>query len=533
MAKQVNQVTETGFYDEDFWTTEAGYAEIDRTIEDVIAKEAAQHALVAEALAGLSSDGLSDDQLAKAMLKLYGDELKYCPTFKKNGWLHYENGRWQNESQATPFELLRELVQYLQMKAITLTDKGRKEELLLETLKIEMSRRQENVIRAAQRMRAFEVFPREFDVDPWLLNVQNGTIDLRNGTLRPHNPDDRLTKQIPVLYHEDDVPEQACQTWLKFLADVFVDNPELIPFVQMAIGYTLTGIIEEEKFFIPFGSGGNGKTKFMNGLRGVFGMIGDVASPSSYVQNTSIDLLLRKDSHKNQVMLAHLFGARLVTAVEPNARDVISESMVKTLTGTDTITAKRLYEDPFDYRPTYKIWLLANHKPRVLDMSDAFWDRPVPIPFLQKFRGTDKQDIHLEQKIYAELPGILRWAVIGCLKWQEQGKLILPDCVLAAREAYKEENDTLGDFIDEYYVRDPEGEAGVRELEGLYKKHCEMTGEARFPNHKLHSMLAERKIPKLPRKTTGMYFGGIRRREERDVEEIEETPLGAPADKLW
>ena len=184
----------------------------------------------------------------------------------------------------------------------------------------------------------------DFDRDPMLLNLLNGTLDLRMGELRPHSRDDLLTKLAPVEFK----PNATCPQWDRFLVEILPD-PEVRSFVRRAAGYSLTGDATEECIFLLYGAGANGKSKFLEVQRFVLGDYALAASAETFLATKG------HGSVRND--LARLRGARFVTAVETEAGNRLAESLLKACTGGDTIAARFLYAEHFEFVPAFKLWL--------------------------------------------------------------------------------------------------------------------------------------------------------------------------------
>jgi len=178
-----------------------------------------------------------------------------------------------------------------------------------------------------------------------------------------------------------------------------------------------------------------------------------------------------------------MMGARLVRAIEMKESARLNMEKIKALTGRDRITARSLYGHPIDFDPTHKIWLGVNHLPRIEEDDEGTWRRIKRIPFNVHFVEPEKaregdlvQDKGLTAKLEAELPGILNWAIEGCLLWQEDG-LREPDKVRAATQAYRLESDSLGKFLQQMTVREEGEEVGASDLYEAYKSWCNSEGE--------------------------------------------------------
>jgi putative DNA primase/helicase len=291
-----------------------------------------------------------------------------------------------------------------------------------------------------------------WDSKPWLFPVANGVMDLRTGRFRKGDPADKITLHADIVYDR----KAKCPLWDKFLLEIFNGDQELIAYVQRAVGYCLTGEISEQCFFVCYGTGANGKSTFLEILRRIVGQYGLNLPFSAFEQQG-------RSSIPNDI--AAVAGKRLVTSLETNEFIQLNEARLKSLTGGDQITARFLFKEFFDFCPTAKFWLACNHLPRVGDDSRGFWRRVHLIPFLQSFEG--REDRGLLGKLTAEAPGILNWALEGCLKWQKEG-LRQPPTIKAATDAYRQDSDRLADFIDEYCFVGPEKRVAASELWSSY-----------------------------------------------------------------
>jgi len=358
----------------------------------------------------------------------------------------------------------------------------------------------------------------ELDRDPWLVNCQNGTLDLRTGKLKDHDPADRITKIVPVEYD----PEASCPRFLRFLKETLVDDA-VIKFVKRYSGYTLTGITRERLLAILYGFGKNGKTTLVELLHEVLG---------DYARNTDVETLLIKKYQGVGNDVAALKGARFVSAAEVEKGRRLAESKVKQLTGRDTVTARFLFGENFDFKPEFKLWLSTNNKPVIQGTDDAIWDRIRLIPFMQRFDGP-KADTKLPDKLRDELSGVFAWMVEGCLEWQEHG-LQEPKTVTDATKQYREEMDTLAAFLDEVCVV----RANYRVLaEVLYQRYaiwCDKSGERKDPKKAFVARLEERGF-KRRRETAGVNKGryiwlgiGIRGGDEPPEEDDDDGSPGEP-----
>lgn len=306
------------------------------------------------------------------------------------------------------------------------------------------------------------ILPSQMDSDPWLFNCLNGTIELKTGKLREHRREDYITKISPVVFDA----QATCPLWDKFLYRIFDGNADVIEYLQRAAGYSMTGTVTEQCLFFLHGGGANGKSTFLGALLELLGDYG--------MQSVS-ELLMAKNNESHPTERADLFGKRLVATIETDDGKRMAESLMKQLTGGDKIRARRMREDFWEFSPTWKIWLAANHKPQIRGTDHAVWRRIKLVPFDVTISDEEK-DPHLPEKLKAELPGILAWAIRGCLAWQKYG-LGEPDEVRTAVAEYRSEQDVFGQFISERCFVNREVSVESSSLFVAFKEWCQQNGE--------------------------------------------------------
>ena len=457
---------------------------------------------------------------AERFIARHGRDVRYCGDFK--AWYRWMGHAFERDARGKVDYLAREVADVVLAEAAQEPDRKTALRLKAHASRILMVSRLRACLEAARVDPRIAVAPLDFDADPWLLNCGNGIVNLRVGTLEPHRASRRplVTKTVAAGYDS----EAACPRWERFLAEIFVtpeDEPdlELISWLKRAVGYSLTGSTAESVLVLLYGDGSNGKSLFLSTLATLFG---------GYNQALPFEALLeRRGSSSGNPDVANLLGARMAQAVESSANSKWNEPLVKQLTGGDPITARRLYENPVTFEPTHKLWLATNHKPRTYDSSVAFWRRVMPVPFRVRFRKPHEYtpgvpferaaDLRLAQVLLAELPGILTWAIEGCLEWQRDG-LGVCDAVVDARERYREEQDPLSAYLGERTVREPEERIAWKELWTDYKTWCESNDERALGSRTFGRMLDEHGIK--PSKSNGIRTRvGIRLRTEFDVGE--------------
>jgi len=273
----------------------------------------------------------------------------------------------------------------------------------------------------------------ELDADPFAFNVLNGVVDLRTGELRPHQPDDFMTKVAPVQFD----PAATCPMFDAFLDRIMAGNVSLIAYLQRLAGMCLTADISEQSLWVLHGGGANGKTVFQDTLTGLMGDYAGEAAP---------DLLLMRSSPEHPTEIADLCGRRLVVAGETDEGRRLRVQLVKRLTGNSRLKARYMRGDYFEFPRTHKMIMATNNRPIIKETTLAIWRRIRLVPF-EVTIPQEEWDRHLTERLVKEWPGILNWALRGCLAWQREGMSDPPE-VLAATANYQAEQDPLAEFLD-------------------------------------------------------------------------------------
>jgi putative DNA primase/helicase len=387
------------------------------------------------------------------------DVVRYAPGL---GWLIWDGTRWAPDTTGEVERLARATVKATYAEAAKTADPDRRQALGRWAVKSEEISRIKAMLSLARSELALVVRDEALDRNLFALNTLSGIVELGTGKLRDHDPAAVMTKLAPAFYR----PDAACPLWLTFLNRIMGSNLDLIDFLQRAAGYSLTGDTSERCFFLLYGTGANGKTTFLEVLRALVGDYG--------MQTPADTLMLKPTGGGIPNDLARLRGARFVTAVETGDGRRMAEPLVKMVTGGDTIAARFLHREFFEFKPAFKVWLATNHKPVIVGPDYAIWSRIRLVPFTVTIPAQE-QDRHLREKLLEEGAGILAWAVEGCRQWREKG-LGEPEAVKAANTAYREEMDPIRQFVDERCLV----EAGLRERTGVlyaaFREWCEKNG---------------------------------------------------------
>ncbi|MBL8696377.1 MAG: hypothetical protein JNJ88_19935, partial [Planctomycetes bacterium] len=446
----------------------------------------------------ITSSSWSDSGNAKLFAEIQEGQLLYVRDMER--WLLWDERRW---TRATDADLTGRAICVAEVRLKSAKDlrvipddkasQKRRDDALAFAKKCESSARRKAILDLAIGEPQLAATSAELDQHPWLLSCANGVIDLRDGTLGPHDRALKLTKATSVSYDE----RAKCPTWLRFLDDVFLSDGDLIGFVQRAIGYTLTGQTSEQKFFVCYESGSNGKSTFLNVLRDLLG---------DYAGSIQFDTLAggKRDPGAPAPDLAKLRGLRLVTSLEAEEGARFGEALVKQLTGSDPISARDLHESPVTFVPTFKLWLAANHKPVIRGTDRGIWRRPILIPFRATFsndpvpRGQSEAtfrsiDPHIGAKLSREMPGILNWAVEGAVAWRAMG---LSDCAVTreATDEYRRECDVVGLFLEQCCEQELGAFTPSQKLYDRYVEWATRNGEYVQSNKRLTRTLVERQI---------------------------------------
>jgi putative DNA primase/helicase len=303
----------------------------------------------------------------------------------------------------------------------------------------------------------------ELDDQPLLLACRNGTVDLSTAELHPASRDDLITRGVDVHYD----PQAVSELWLDFLGTIFAGDVDLIAYVQRLLGYCVTGVVAEHIVPVLVGSGANGKSTLLGVMQD---LLGDhaITAPEGLVIQTA------REAHPER--LAALRGCRLVVSDELEERAVLAESMVKMLSGGDTISARELYGRRFNFRPSHKVVLATNHRPRVNGTDRAIWRRLRVVPFGVEIPA-DRQDLTLRRRLIDEHgPAVLAWLVQGAQQWHTDG-LREVEAVRCATEDYRHTEDTVGAWVEDCTVPVDGVRTKVGDLWESWRTWCERSNE--------------------------------------------------------
>lgn len=392
---------------------------------------------------GEEAPQFSDEFLALGFAGTRLHDLRY--TAQWNKWYHWTGSYWREDRTLVSTNLAREFCRGLSRIA----NKAAKS--------IASARAVSNVLTLSRADQRIAAEPEQWNANPWLLGTPGGTVDLRNGIRLMNGASDYITRVVSVT------PEGECPLWMATLAGIFGKDQEMMDYAQRIAGYFLTGSIREEKMFFLHGDGGNGKGTFIETL---------VYAMGDYSTTIAMNTLVMTQHSEHPTEIAKLCGARLAVASETNESARWNAARIKSLTGGDALTARFMRGDYFDFNPTHKLVVSSNRRPNLGRVDHATTRRVELIPFEITFTAPDRT---IKERLRAEAPGILEWAIQGCLLWQRWG-IRPPASVQKATEEYLHDQDDIQMFVDERCDIAPTVRTSSSVLYAEWQDWCQTTG---------------------------------------------------------
>jgi len=388
-----------------------------------------------------------------AMHAIYGEDFLFCHA---RGWFVYTGTHWELDPSGAHVK-----------KCAVITLRRRRhaavnlhEENIIKCTKGEESR----VNGCVSRFKTLvDVSIEEFDNNPDVINCKNGVVNLQTGNIEPHNKDQRFTYCIPVAYRSD----AFCQEWIDYLSGVVGGGQEIIDYLQMAIGYSMTGHTREEILFYLFGPTRSGK-----------GTISEIfMSLMPTPLSTGVDFnsfTARREGDTSNFDLAPLKVSRLIFASESLRGQSLNPAKIKQLTGGDRIRACFKHRDHFEYRPQFKVWMLSNWAVNGDPEDDALWGRVRVIEFPNSFLGKEDKTKKARLREKDALEGILAWAVEGSKRWYGLGSdgLYTPESISATTKKQRADLDYVQQWIDDCCEENEEYWTPNEEISKSYLKWC-------------------------------------------------------------
>jgi putative DNA primase/helicase len=401
-------------------------------------------------LGELVSPRFSEDDIALCFTREHGADWRYVARWGK--WFRFDGARWAEDQKLEVFDCSRKICR----ENSALCDEKDK----VTPKRLNTSAFVYAVVRLASSDSHHAATTEQWDADAWALNTASGYINLRTGEVEPNAREKYATKITagPAGAGRD------CPLWRTFLKRVTAEDQELEDYLQRMAGYCLTGSTREHAMFFFYGTGANGKGTFLNTLLGIMG---------AYAQEASMETFCESKHERHPTELAAMRGARLVVASETPSGRMWAEAKIKTLTGGDTVRARFMHCDEFEFVPQFKLCIMGNHKPGLRGVNEAIRRRLHLIPFTVVIPDHER-DLDLGEKLKAEWPAILQWTLDGCREWQRQN-LNPPKKVLDATAEYLASEDKLGRWIEERANID---KASATSTKALYRDFCEWLKQA-------------------------------------------------------
>ncbi len=430
---------------------------------------------------------LTDVGNAERFAAMFKEDVKYCVAYKK--WFSW-NGKYWEQDNGTIIEYAIHCIRSIYTQADMLPEGDYRKNLIQHAIRSENGNRIRMLVQIASGMRDLQITPDDWDANPLLLNCQNGTINLDTGELQPFCKEDYITRICNTTY------DPTCPTplWDHLLETIMCGKQEMMRYLRRACGYAMTGLTNEQVLFILHGTGSNGKSTFLNIFSEVM---------NTYAQSASADTFMQRKSESVNNDVARLKGARYVTAIEMEENKRLAEALIKSMTGGDKVVTRFLYGEFFEYLPQFTVFLAVNHKPVIRDTTNSIWRRLRIIAFENTIKDEDR-DKDLADKIMAkEMPGILAWAVKGCLEWRRNGLQDPPEVKVAIRD-YRNEMDSFKNFFEECCEEIENGRVSNKTLRTVYDEWCKDNGEYALTQRPFSQKLIEKGFTK-KRNSAGVY----------------------------
>jgi putative DNA primase/helicase len=454
--------------------------------QEVVQAESKWLGISPEEAAHAEPQHLTDVGNAKRFARQHRDNVRF--RHPGGDGIIWKNTHWMQDQMRELFRLAERTAASIYTEASNESDGEKRIKIVKWARTSEGIARLKAMIELASSESDLSALVPEFDSNPMLLNCANGTLDLERGVLRPHQRADLITKIVPVDY----MPGATCPRWMAFLDEITGGRMMLKSFLQRTVGYVLTGSTQEQLLFFLMGPGASGKSTFLEALRM---MLGDFAA------QTDFSTLLGGSDTRIRNDLARLVGKRLATAAEVGRGQQLAEVVAKQITGGDMVSARFLYKEYFEFVPQFKLFIAANHFPRSSADDDALWRRILVIPFDVSIPPA-RRDKTLLQKLREELPGILAWAVEGCMTWQRDG-LNAPTEVLNASRDRRDDQDSIGSFLNTFCILDPRKVTLATVIYAAYRTYCSDVGLFCESQRRFGSSLGKRGLQSTRHGATG------------------------------
>lgn len=428
---------------------------------------------------------LSDVGNGRRLVDAFGSTLRYTPNL---GWFIWEGNYWKPDMQRLSIrEVSKSVATVVASEVVNFSpDDSKATELVKWANQAKSNARITSMIEQATSDSRIQVEVEEWDKDPHLLGVRNGVIDLKTGELKKGRPDLHITKRAPIAY----TPGLTNHRWETFLNEATRGDKELQDWLQKAVGYTLTGLNNQDVAFIIYGPPGSGKNTFIETIYEALGK-----SEYAWALDSNILALGDRMNSTDEYHMARLIGRRMIWVDELPENERIKENQVKKLTGSGTLQGRNPGEQPIQFTSQGKLWISTNHRPIITD--DAMWRRIRPIPLTNK---PEKPDPSLKEYLAdpeGALPAVLSWAVEGAVKYLSSSAtdpLGWCSVVKDAHDVYKKNEDRIGAFLEEETRQEENGNLPISTLYRIYKNWSESRSEKPLTQIAFQRKLSDRGV---------------------------------------
>lgn len=385
---------------------------------------------------------INEKTLAIAISEHLRGTLKFIPD--ANRWMIYENGHWVDQHKAFADKRIAYAMDYiLNLKRVEYTGNTTLKKIVDGLIK----KYDTNLPSLLEKVRGYLmaisnmcVTSDIFDADRRYFGVGNGDIDLTTGELLKPDPQRYISRHTNICF----VPEADCPRWKQTLREC-LDDDEMVDYFQKVVGQAALGQTNKRLIVFLYGFGCNGKSTILEGMRATFG---------DYQRTASEDVFFGAGGGSTRSDLIDLRGARLIELPETERGGRFNATQMKRITGGDEISVRAPYAPKQERFSLVGIPFIAtNYFPDIREVDNGTWGRISLIEFPRNFDNDPDfvKDEHLGEKLALEYEGILNWVIEGALKVQKEG-LQKPEKMKKAIDKHREENDVLGQFIEETLV---------------------------------------------------------------------------------
>lgn len=419
----------------------------------------------------------SDIGSGRLFADCFRDIARFVP--ERKSWYCYLDGIWSPDiGSLLTMEMCKNLADSLMVYALTIQNERQRQEYLKYCSKWQTRRTREIILKDAQSIHPINI--QEFDSDPYVFNCRNGTLHLDTMAFTPHNPEDRLTKISPADYD----PHAQCDRFLSFVNEITSGDVEKARFLQKVLGYGMSGDTRYECLFILYGATTrNGKGTLCESILKVMGSYGCTARPET------LSMKPNANSHNPSEDIARLAGVRFANISEPGKGLVLNAAQVKSMTGNDTLNARFLHENSFDFIPQFKLYINTNYLPVINDMTLFSSGRLVIIPFERHFDESEQdKGLKAEFRKAENQSAILNWLVEGYRLLTQEG-MEFPPSIVQATDDYRKSNDIVWHFVQDNLEDAPASDVRTADVYQQYCNWCAQNGHFPMSSHELNDSL--------------------------------------------